>query len=209
MKHGEMIINPLFAAPVMKTNLDIGDLERYRSFALIKRAQENRQEKQKEKIVKSNVGGWHSKMLDLKDKTMTMLLNKIGQPIDNFLDYYQLDKDKYTAEYSEAWFIVNEKNNYNVPHIHQNSFLSGVFYLQTYDNTGDIVFHHHAKNIDYHKQPNDAFKNYEPHNSEIWKITPQNGDLIVFPSFLYHSVSENKSEDLRIILSFNINLVKK
>ena len=206
MKQGEMIINPLFAAPVMKTTLDIGSLERYRSFAIIKRAQDKSKNID---IIKSNVGGWHSKQLDLRDETIKILLNKLGQPIDNFLDYYEVNKEKYYWEYSEAWFIINEKNNYNVPHIHQNSFLSGVFYLQTFDNSGDLVFHHHAKNIDYHKQPIDAFKNYEAHNSDIWKITPKNGDLIVFPSFLYHSVSENKSEDLRIILSFNINLVKK
>ena len=88
-------------------------------------------------------------------------------------------------------------------------FLSGVFYIQTSDKSGDIIFHHHAKNIDYHKQSKDAFKKNEGHNSDTWKVTPENGDLFVFPSFLYHSVEENKTNDYRIILSFNINLIEE
>ena len=204
MKYNEMIVTPLFAAPFMRTKLDDIYLDTYRSFALIQRARGKDND-----IIKSNIGGWHSENLDHRNPTNINLLQKIGKPIDKFLDYYHINREKYGWEYSESWFIINEKGHYNVPHIHPNSFLSGVFYIQTSDKSGDIIFHHHAKNIDYHKQSKDAFNKNEGHNSDTWKVTPENGDLFVFPSFLYHSVEENKTNDYRIILSFNINLIEE
>ena len=40
-------------------------------------------------------------------------------------------------------------------------------------------------------------------------ITPVEGGLVLFPSYLDHSVNENYSNEERIVISFNINLVLK
>ena len=204
MKEMEMTITPLFAAPFMKINLLAEDynLEALATYANIQMAKDS------DGIVKSNVGGWHSKNLDLRDATITRTLRKLGQHINQFIDFYKVDREKYNWEFSESWFITNRKGDYNVSHVHPNSFLSGVFYLKTYEDAGDLVFHHHAKNIDYHKQPKDAFKENVNYNSDYWRVTPEDGDLIVFPSFLTHSVEENKNDFQRMVLSFNINLIK-
>jgi ectoine hydroxylase-related dioxygenase (phytanoyl-CoA dioxygenase family) len=37
---------------------------------------------------------------------------------------------------------------------------------------------------------------------------PEEGDLLIFPSYLHHSVEENLSEDERIVISFNIEILK-
>ena len=204
MKEMEMTITPLFAAPFMKINLlaEDYDLEALATYVNIQMAKDS------DGIVKSNVGGWHSKNLDLRDATITRTLRKLGQHINQFIDFYKVDREKYNCEFSESWFITNRKGDYNVSHVHPNSFLSGVFYLNTYEDSGDLVFHHHAKNIDYHKQPIDAFKENVNYNSDYWRVTPEDGDLIVFPSFLNHSVEENKNDFQRMVLSFNINLIK-
>ena len=40
-------------------------------------------------------------------------------------------------------------------------------------------------------------------------ITPVEGSLVLFPSYLDHSVNANLSSEERIVISFNIKLFKK
>ena len=44
-------------------------------------------------------------------------------------------------------------------------------------------------------------------NSTIFNISPKEGLLVLFPSYLHHSVNLNKSEEERMVISFNINLI--
>ena len=43
-------------------------------------------------------------------------------------------------------------------------------------------------------------------SAEIIKIEPEEGKLLLFPSYLNHAVEENLSDEDRIVISFNINL---
>ena len=40
-------------------------------------------------------------------------------------------------------------------------------------------------------------------NSDTWKITPESGDVFIFPSHLEHSVGTNTSGKNRCVISFN------
>ena len=42
-------------------------------------------------------------------------------------------------------------------------------------------------------------------NAELINIKPKEGLLVLFPSYLYHSVEENLSNDERIVISFNLD----
>ena len=59
------------------------------------------------------------------------------------------------------------------------------------------------KNIRYPK-----IKNYTDTSAVITEITPKEGDLLIFPAYLPHSVEENKSDEDRVIISFNIDILK-
>ena len=43
-------------------------------------------------------------------------------------------------------------------------------------------------------------------NTNIVSIKPEEGLLVLFPSYLHHSVDVNRSNEDRIVISFNINL---
>ena len=43
-------------------------------------------------------------------------------------------------------------------------------------------------------------------SAAITEITPNEGDLLIFPAYLYHSVGENLSEKDRVIISFNVDI---
>ena len=58
--------------------------------------------------------------------------------------------------------------------------------------------------VDGNKKP--KIKNYTETSATITEINPNEGDLLIFPAYLYHSVGENLSEDDRIIVSFNVDI---
>ena len=41
-------------------------------------------------------------------------------------------------------------------------------------------------------------------SAEIIKIEPEEGKLLLFPSYLNHAVEENLSDEDRIVISFNL-----
>ena len=43
-------------------------------------------------------------------------------------------------------------------------------------------------------------------SANIQKIEPKEGNLLLFPSYLWHSVETNNSDEDRVIVSFNVSL---
>ena len=154
---------------------------------------------------KSNYGGWHSHFFDQKNDKILKRFSDIIQNffIKIFVDEmgweYNPDKIKITG----MWSIINKKGSFNIQHNHPNAYLSAVYYVQVSENSGNIKFFdpREQKNI---RQP--KIKNYTDTSAAITEMTPQEGDLLIFPAYLYHSVSKNLSEDDRIIISFNVDI---
>ena len=154
---------------------------------------------------KSNAGGWHSHNFDLNNDNTAKKFAKIFEEfykkvIINEMGWkYDSNKVKMDA----MWSIINKKGSFNIQHNHPNAYLSSAYYVRYPEKSGSIKFFdpREQKNIRYPK-----IKNYTDISAVITEITPKEGDLLIFPSYLYHSVGENLSEDDRIIVSFNINI---
>jgi uncharacterized protein (TIGR02466 family) len=103
-----------------------------------------------------------------------------------------------------SWCIKHVEKDYSHIHEHHNSFISGVLYLKTNKDSGNIVFHKNSylNNI-FTNSVNIEFSEYNTINSDYWYITPKEGDIIFFPSNLKHSVTENLSNEDRYCCSFN------
>ena len=152
---------------------------------------------------KSNVNGWHSPFFDLtnKDNIGFKFLLKI-QPfiIDVFKSYgWKYNPQKVLC--SGMWAIINKKGNFNTEHIHPNSNLSAAYYVKAPKNCGDF------KIGNPHSISRDKFPEREKPtelNRLVAKIPVNEGDLLIFPSYLPHSVLPNESDEDRIVLSFNI-----
>ena len=104
------------------------------------------------------------------------------------------------------WSIINKKGSFNIQHNHPNSYLSSAYYVRYPKDSGNIKFYdpREQKSIRY---PN--IKKFTDLSAPIVQITPEEGDLLIFPSYLYHSVGENLSKDDRIVVSFNIDIKYK
>ena len=100
------------------------------------------------------------------------------------------------------WANINPPGGYNKPHVHPNSLFSGVYYVKTPPNSGQLVCSDPRPGIQT-CMPNR--KKGEP-PKHLWRdlhLQPKENRAIVFPAWLWHSVQPNKSNENRISVSFN------
>ena len=101
------------------------------------------------------------------------------------------------------WININRFKDYNQYHTHPGSLFSGVYYIKSLSNSGNIEFKHPAsKSIESYW--NEKISNINPSNSCVWEIEPVENRLLIFPSWLEHQVLPNVTQKDRISLSFNL-----
>lgn len=165
------------------------------------------QKKDPDGVARSNQGGWHSKPFNLKDKEnapFKFFIDIQRYVADTFQEYgwkYEPGKVNLT----EMWAIINKKNNFNLEHTHPNNYLSAAYYVKAPDNCGSFKVTN--PNLISRERITVSEKNTE-FNQNIAQIKPKEGDLLLFPAYLPHSVGMNLSEEDRIVISFNIDILK-
>ena len=79
--------------------------------------------------------------------------------------------------------------------------------MKTNKDSGNIVFHKPDGYTNlFHSSTLIQFNNYENHNCDDWDITPEVGDILIFPSHLLHSIRSNNSDMERYSLAFNFHV---
>lgn len=109
---------------------------------------------------------------------------------------------------TQSWVNWNYPNEHTQQHIHPNSIASGVLYLEATDSNNVIVFHklyaQTTRNFIDPKPFNPANPDREKkYTDSTMPINLKNGDFIIFPSYLPHSVPPNRSNQKRISLAYN------
>ncbi len=156
-------------------------------------------------IIKSNFKGWHSKDFNLQDKKLKKFIEAIKSNINNSLNDMSWDLSSQTVKIKSMWAIINEKEAWNQKHHHSNSDISAAYYVDAHDNCGDIVFYD-PRRARVYKHPIPIKPNNL--NATVNSIKPEPGLLVLFPSYLEHSVNPNMSDKKRIVVSFNLSLEK-
>ena len=152
---------------------------------------------------KSNIKGWHSNDFDLNDKETQNFISFILPGIEQVMTDMNWEKEKQTAKINNMWAIINTGGSANLRHQHGNSTISGAYYVRAPINSGDIVFYD-PRPAPVYSHPNVVNPNIL--NAEVNSISPKEGALVLFPSYLDHSVNENLSDNERIVISFNIKI---
>ena len=113
------------------------------------------------------------------------------------------EREKQTVKIDNMWAIINIGGSANLRHQHGNSTISGAYYVRAPENSGDIVFYDPRPAAVY---SHPTVTNPNLLNAQINGIKPKEGALVLFPSYLDHSVNENLSNGERIVISFNIRI---
>jgi len=141
---------------------------------------------------------------NFKSKDTYLLNHEQFKNIKNFI-YESLNK--FTKNISQSnqklvvtqcWLNKNPKGSKHHEHVHPNSIISGVFYFKQDPKLPPIQF---SKSIQSAMKLDP--KKYNNLNSDTFLLPCIDGELILFPSNLKHSVPINMGDEPRISMSFN------
>ena len=150
-------------------------------------------------VSKTNAGGWHS-TTDMNKKQEYDPLSK---------ELFNMQDEIFQKEYltmkpvlGNMWANINPPGGFNRPHLHPNSLFSGVYWIKAPKKSGNLMLY----------EPRPGAQCTMPNRkegklpSQLWRAVhyePKAGNCIMFPSWLWHEVKPNNSNDIRISVSFN------
>ncbi len=156
----------------------------------------------------SNEGGWqsmdfrpgaHPETKELEEKILTQAHNSLRD--------YGFSEKFSIISIENFWFNINNRGNSNAVHIHDNSFLSGCFYVKAEPTQGSITFYkNHA--LDYIVSSQAIIDYYTPISASAITFEPNTGKLVMFPGYLPHGVGHNPTQEDRISIAFNVKLIR-
>ena len=130
-------------------------------------------------------------------------MESINKNLNAFCELQAIDGELVIQN---MWININEFKDYNKSHTHPNAHWSGVYYIKTPENCGNIIFESPAHDIMDHTYYATKFKDQNVYNSIThWQEAKEN-ILYIFPGWLKHRVEPNLSDENRISISFNIGL---
>ena len=192
------MIQDIFKVPLYEVKLDL-DTKNLEHFC--KKHQTNNPGR-----VISNVGGYQSNDLDLwaNEPILSSLLNQIQIHSNKFAKEF-IDKEQAL---DNIWININSYKDTNKSHKHVGCDISGVYYVKTPDDCGNIVFEHPAKDVFsyyFYRHYNSKHpKEFNEYNSMFWSKPAVENILYLFPSWLNHFVEPNLNKtEKRISFSFN------
>ena len=181
-----IVIHNLFPTPIGKYTLDRALTDKESSFL-------------KNQETRSNMGNTTSTNNSiLKAKELTKLRDFIETKVSEYFTEVYRPKHKVNLKITQSWTNYTDQGQYHHKHAHPNSFVSGVFYVQSNREHDKIYFYNDA-----YRQIKFPPEEWNVWNSESWWFDVGTNDLMLFPSSLTHSVETVNHEETRISLAFN------
>ena len=132
----------------------------------------------------------------LKHKELSKIKDFINTSLNKYTQNILQTKQRLVV--TQAWTNRNPPNSKHHEHVHPNSIISGVFYFRQSKTLPPIQFN---------KSVQDGIKlnpeKYNQLNSETFLLPMTDGELVLFPSSLRHSVPINRGNETRYSMSFN------
>ena len=143
--------------------------------------------------------GWQSEHALHEREEFRDLVAFVDHAARGILRFLRIGCDEF--EITGCWANVLAKGAAHKAHSHPNNFLSGVYYVRIGPGTDTINFHDPRNQAGVIRPP---VVELTAENTDQVVVRVKNGTLLVFPSYLQHSVDANMSEEERISISFNI-----
>jgi len=145
---------------------------------------------------RSNRQGWNSAEKTLFDQPVfTELHAAIRACCDFALRQMGVAQPDYRLE---SWVNIHDRGGFNFLHMHDGCLLSGAFYLQVPEGSGNLVFRDPRPGV-----INSPFKGANANGHSDVQVGPEAGLVVLFPNWLDHYVEPHENDIPRISLSFN------
>jgi uncharacterized protein (TIGR02466 family) len=194
---------PVFPIPIAKyTDTNFHDIKD----EFVEMCYSEMNSKDRGRVISNRGGGWQSDeswFYEEENKSFNLYLHKIVERL--FYDVFD-----HAGELSftmGAWININPPGAYNVSHTHPGCDYAGVFYINVPDDESPLVFdgpqsHEHHNTFSMYSE---NFKHQYGIFPEI-EMHPNEGMIAIFPSSIRHFVDDNRSDEDRISIAFNINI---
>jgi uncharacterized protein (TIGR02466 family) len=159
-------------------------------------------------LQRSNKGGWHSgdDLLTWPELQFADLADTFRSATSHMIAATS-GKLRFNVDLALiAWAIVNRPGAFNSPHVHPENHWSGVYYVQTSDFSVDPI--NKAGQIEFADPRAAAFMVRMPEQKDLLSLTPLQGTIVMFPSWLHHWVNPFSIDSVRISIAFNARIRK-
>jgi len=171
------------------------------------------QKEQKKGIQRSNIGGWHSSddmIMWAPNEARAVLTQAMNICTKYTADIHPSGKRDFQFD-ANMWANINKMGDSNNTHCHPGCLWSGVYYvddgLETTSDAagGHLIFEDPRFPMNSMYQPDLVMRDPEgvPQRNQH-SITPKSGMIVMFPSWLRHSVRPYKGGKDRISVAFNL-----
>ena len=133
-----------------------------------------------------------------KDPDFSNINEFVTNQVVDYCKAQSIDLNCLNTYPSDAWFSLYKKNNYQDWHAHNPAMISAAYYLRCNDSSAKIYFKHPVV-----ETVSPRILSYNHLNFERVEFRPQPGMLLIFRSHLHHCVGQQKTNDIRICLSYN------
>ena len=151
--------------------------------------------------------GMHSgELLSEPEGAIGVLETMIGGAVEDYITSVpQDDSHPFLATRPRswqltAWAVIMESQGHQISHIHASSWLSGVYYVKLPKVVSDPG-HGQAGWIEFAQRIADIELTVEP---DVKAFRPEEGLMLIFPSYFYHRTIPYAAEEERISISFDV-----
>ncbi len=127
------------------------------------------------------------------------LCNCVRRTAASVLQFLKIGDE--AIEITGCWANLNAPGAAHRAHSHPNNYLSAVYYVRTFPGADTINFHDPRSQTGVLRPPVTELTNV---NTDQVVVKVKNGTLLVFPSYLQHSVDANAGGESRVSVSFNL-----
>jgi uncharacterized protein (TIGR02466 family) len=132
------------------------------------------------------------------------LKNKIYETLDLILPDYFEKYHEMKPFISQGWLNLQNPGQSFPLHIHERTDLACVYYIRACENSGDLIMVDTRGSAAWNLPVENGITSIK-----YKRIKPKPGKMVLFPSYVLHSVEENKSEKIRIGIATNIHIPSK
>lgn len=104
-----------------------------------------------------------------------------------------------------SWGTLTKPGGGSKMHTHANYYYSGCMYFS--ENCSPLCFGSASHVYDYHQRFLFKYREINQFNSNELKYPPEKNEIIFFPSYIRHGITENKTNEDRYSIAFNIHPV--
>lgn len=135
------------------------------------------------------------------DEAFAPLITEIKDTAFEFAMFLGYGPERaFMMEITNLWFNFSDEHDYNWPHIHPGSIISGAYYVENEVDTNSLTFFDHYSSLEY--PINDQHNHWW--SSDRTSFDCKKGRLLMFKSDFMHGNTPQVGKGQKITISFNI-----